>query len=53
MALRAEVVSGPWTGVRISVSLCGGFFVTWAVSSQGNDEHSARVEGWRLEPYEY
>lgn len=50
VALGAEVVSGPWTGGRMSV-LSFWFlfsFVIWAVSSQGNDKHSAGVERWRL-----
>jgi hypothetical protein len=45
VALGAEVVSGPWTGGRMSV-LSFWFlfsFVIWAVSSQGNDKHSAGV----------
>lgn len=37
MTLRAELVSGPWTVARISVTSFWAFFVTWAVSSQEND----------------
>lgn len=40
VALGAEVVSGPWTGGRMSVPSFWTFFsfVIWAVSSQGNDK---------------